>query len=640
MQLKSETLEAWLTVGARPELARIVGSSDLEIALPQARRLQSRLDQLRPASHTVRLGIVHTFTTHLLDPWLSFETSLQGLALETYHAPYGFVLQEAQPGSGLISHRPDITLLMLQREDLDPTLAHPLSRLSPDEQGETRARALGCVKNIVARFRAQVGGFILVTVLPALTEPSLGLYDMQSERSETGWWASFKTDLAGHLRDQVRASLFLDLDQGLDALGRAGFFDLRLWYSSRFPFAAQGAREVARRIATVAALVKHPKAKVLAVDADNTLWGGVIGEDGIDGIALGPDYPGNAYMAFQRRLLDLQQRGFILVLCSKNNPDDVAEVLERHPHQILRSHHFVAQRVNWDAKPRNLESLAAELNLGLDSFIFIDDSEYECSLVESELPAVEVIRAPKSPIELARCLDRVARLEVLSLTAEDREKAQMYAEERQRHELEAEFTTSGHDLQSYLRSLQMKMQVRIDDDSQVPRLAQLTQKTNQFNLTTRRYSEQRIQEYIDSPDFLVGCFSLTDIFGNSGVVGLVIIHREGGCRASLDTFLMSCRVIGRRAESAFLETIMRLLAAEGIDDVRAEFLPTAKNALAKDFLTQHGFERTSDHGYRRLFAVEPPRPAHEYPVDASVEKVGRSETVLPGRADAVERNLA
>ncbi len=376
---------------------------------------------------------------------------------------------------------------------------------------------------------------------------------------------------------------------------------------------------------------------MIAVDADNTLWGGVIGEDGVNGIALGPDYPGNAYVAFQRRLLDLQQRGFILVLCSKNNPADVAEVLERHPHQILRSHHFSAQRVNWETKPRNLESLADELKLGLDSFIFIDDSEYECTLVRGELPAVEVILAPKNPIELTRCLDRVARLEVLSLTAEDRAKAQMYAEESQRHELELEYTRSGHDLGAYLRSLKMKMQARIDDDSQVTRLAQLTQKTNQFNLTTRRYTEQRIQEFIDSPDHLVGHFSLTDIFGNSGVVGLLIIHREGGCTALLDTFLMSCRVIGRQAESAFFEAIMRLLAAEGIAEIRAEFLPTGKNVLARDFLSQHGFEQTSDLRYRRLFAAQPPRPADEYPIDIAVAIAGRSEAALPGHSDAVAR---
>ena len=166
-------------------------------------------------------------------------------------------------------------------------------------------------------------------------------------------------------------------------------------------------------------VLKFPKAKVIVLDADNTLWGGIIGEDGIDGIALGSDYPGNAFLQFQRRLLDYQQRGFILALCSKNNAADVDQVLKQHPHQLLRDEHFAARRVNWLPKPDNLVSLAEELNLGLDSFIFVDDSDHECAAVRQRLPQVEVVRTPSRPIDIPGCLEHVSRLEVLSLTAED-----------------------------------------------------------------------------------------------------------------------------------------------------------------------------------------------------------------------------
>lgn len=618
MKLTPQTLESLLAIPSRSGLARAIQEKELDIPLPQVRRLRARLDELAAPAHPLRLGIVHTYTTDLLDPWIAFEASLQDLAVDVYHAPYGMVLQEARPDSGLVRHRPDVTVLMLQREDLHPDLAQPLGAFPSSKQEEMRGAALAHLRSIVGQFRAHVDGLLLLTLLPAPAGPGLGLYDAQSERSEAAWWATLKASIAQFLRDEVRASMLLDLDEPVALIGRSVFFDLRFWYSSRFPFSAAGAREVARRLAAVGAVVKHPKAKVIVVDADNTLWGGIIGEDGMHGIALGPDYPGNAFVAFQRRLLDLQQRGFVLAMCSKNNPADVDEVLRNHSHQLLKDHHFVARRVNWEPKPNNLRSLAEELNLGLDSFIFIDDSEHECAAVRYELPQVEVVQAPKNPIDLASCLDRVARLEVLALTAEDQAKTAMYVMERRRRELEQDITQRGGNIDEYLRSLGMKMQIFIDDAAQVARLAQLTQKTNQFNLTTRRYTEQQVQDFIDSPDWTVAHFSLADTFGNSGVVGLAMFRRTAPHAAMLDTFLMSCRVIGRHAESAFLESLLALLAKQGITQVDAQFLPTRKNVLAKDFLPLHGFTAGVENSHRRNLAAMAPRSAAEFPIEVSV----------------------
>lgn len=612
--MNSEAFAAIMALDARDALLRALREETADVTLPQATKLSARLLELSEPAHSIRLGIVHTYTSDLLDPWIDYEMALQGLRCETYHAPYGFLLQEAQANSELAQHNPDITLLMLQREDLHPDLKLPLAALDEDQRRRLHDVALSHAQQLVQQFRDRVSGHIVVSFLPTLAPPGLGLFDTQSDRSESTWWSQFKAAAAQHLRAKVPSSVFLDMDQCVNEVGRAHFFDLRLWYSSRYPFAPQGAREIARRLAAIAATIKYPKAKVIVLDADNTLWGGVIGEDGLDGIALGPDYPGNTFVAFQRRLLELQQRGFILAMCSKNNAADVEEVFQKHPHQLLKAHHFVASRINWDPKPQNLESLAKELSLGLDSFVFVDDSDHECSIVRHALPQVEIVQVPKNPIHIARCLDRVARLEVLSLTEEDREKTQMYAQEQQRRELERDVTQRGGDLADYLRSLNMRMDIGIDDTSKVPRLAQLTQKTNQFNLTTRRYSEQQVQEFIQSGSFVVSHFSLTDSFGNSGVVGLAILERAGQRAARLDTFLMSCRVIGRCAESAFLETLLRKLAAEGIDEVDAEFLPTKKNALAKDFLTQHGFKHVGEHRYRRSLASAPPKDEADFPI--------------------------
>ena len=373
-------------------------AATIRSSLPQARQLTRRLKQLAPPNHELRIGFIHTYTSHLLDPWLAFESGLRGLDCQPYHAPYGQLLQEAEPNSDLVKHQPDVTVFLLQREDLHPDLRQPIAGFDRDQQMKLQTVSIDRLLSIVARFRKHVPGLFVITLLPRISGPGLGLYDSQSENSESAWWATLKTRLAAQLREHVKTSIFLDLDETMAEQGRERFFDLRYWFSAASPFSSDAARLVARQIVCLATVSKYPKAKVIALDADNTLWGGIIGEDGINGIALGPEYPGNAYVAFQRRLLEFQQRGFILVLCSKNNPADLDEVLENHPQQILRSEHFAARRVNWDPKPHNLAALAEELNLGLSSFIFVDDSDYECSIVRHELPQVEVVQTPQNPI--------------------------------------------------------------------------------------------------------------------------------------------------------------------------------------------------------------------------------------------------
>jgi FkbH-like protein len=606
MKLSPDALAAWLNLQSRPELSRAVLRSRAELTLPQVKQLTARMDALGPAEHTLRIGIVHTYTSDLLDPWLKFESAVQGMHCNLYHGPYGVLLQEAQPGTGLVRHDPELTVLLLQREDLHPDLRRPLSGLESGDEAKLLEQSLDRLAMLVARYREQVGGLLVVTLLPRMSGPGLGLFDCHSDRSESAWWARFKTQLAARLRAEVRSSLFLDLDEILAECGRSRFFDLRFWYSSAFPFAPDAARELARRIIALGAVTKYPRVKVIALDADNTLWGGVIGEDGLGGIALGPDYPGIAFVAFQRRLLDYQQRGFILALCSKNNPADVEQVLDQHPHQLLRNEHFAARRVNWESKPRNLVSLAQELNIGLSSFVFVDDSDHECAVVRHELPEVEVVQVPGNPVELPMCLDRVPRLEILSLTAEDRTKTRLYSEERKRREQLADIKSGSGDIEEYLRSLKMRMQVSFDDPSQFARLTQLTQKTNQFNLTTRRYQEQQMQEFIVSPDYLVAHFSLSDTFGDSGVVGLAVVRKLGGGMAEFDTFLMSCRVIGRRAETAFLEAVLKRLASEGITELVADFLPTSKNAPASGFLADSGFRQQQNGRFVRYLDESPP----------------------------------
>ncbi|HMO46581.1 MAG TPA: HAD-IIIC family phosphatase [Rubrivivax sp.] len=615
--MAKDPFDALLQIDSLGALNRELAQTSLAVGPLQLNPLLSRARELAPAAATLRIGIVHTYTSDLLDPWFELAAALQQLRIDLYHAPYGLALQEAAPNSALVAHRPDITLLLLRRADLVPALESPFVGDDPQAQAALRDSALRRLQDIVAMFRAQPVGHLVVSLLPGLAGPALGLYDVQFERGEAAWWAAFKTEAAGWMREHVPSSLYLDLDEVQAQVGRDGFFDRRYWYSATFPFAAPAAREITRRVVTIGVSLRAPKAKVIVLDADNTLWGGIVGEDGPHGIALGPEYPGKVYVDFQRRLLDFRQRGFLLAMCSKNNEADVLEVLRDHPHQVLRESHFAARRVNWEPKPDNIESLALELNLGLESFVFVDDSDHECAAVRHHLPQVEVIQVPKRALDVPLCLDCVARLEILSLTSEDLAKSRMYEQERQRRALGEDLAGSGG-APEYLARLGMRMTLRFDPSEHVARLSQLSGKTNQFNLTTRRYSEHQMRGFIDSGDTLVADFSLADTFGDSGVVGLAIWRRTAADAVELDTFLMSCRVIGREAESAFLHAQLRHLQAQGVRHIVANYLQTAKNGLAKDFLPVQGFEADASGRFEMDLSHRPPRAESEFPISVTV----------------------
>jgi FkbH-like protein len=590
MNAAVDPLTAVLEAPTRAELDRALRATDRELSLVEVNRLTRKLRGLNEATQPLRVGILHTYTTELLRPHWELTALLRGFALDLHEAPYGSLLAEVQPDSALLRHQPDVVFAFLRWKDLDPRLRGPLPAVPTSQRDELIQAMLEPLRVLLTSFRQAAATPIVLTLLPAMSGPALGLHDAMAPDSDAEFRVAFKHRLAAWLRDSVPAAYFDDLDELLADVGRRQFFDARLWYTSRYPFSVTGARAVAERLMTYAVLLKTPRAKCIVLDADNTLWGGIVGEDGPDGIALGPDYPGSVFVAFQRRLLDFQQRGLLLALCSKNNEADVLEVLRQHPHQLVREQHFAALRVNWSPKPANLRGLAAELNLGLDTFVFVDDSPHECLAVRQELPQITVVQRPAALPDVPRCLDHLPTLEVLGLTEEDRQRTELYVQERRRRELRA----SAGDVDQYLRSLNMRMTIGVNDTRQVARIAQLTQRTNQFNLTTRRYSEADIRQWMTDPDRLVAHFRLTDVFGDSGLVGVALVRGVCGPTAEFDSFLLSCRVIGRQAETAFLHALLELLRQRGVRRVEASYVPTKKNALVKDFWPQHGFTSTGE----------------------------------------------
>jgi FkbH-like protein len=315
--------------------------------------------------------------------------------------------------------------------------------------------------------------------------------------------------------------------------------------------------------------------KVLIVDADNTLWRGVVGEDGVDGIEVGEEYPGAVFHAFQRQLLAARRSGLLLAMVSKNNLADVQEVFTRRS-LPLKWDDFTTHRVNWRRKSENITSIAQELDLGLDSFVMIDDNPFELEEVARSLPGVTCIRFEwQTPVEALSLLFKTPGLSAWEATAEDSRKAAQYAEESQRREARA-MTGS---LEEYIRSLDVRIEVGCNRESAVPRVSQLTNKTNQFNLTTRRYSESEIRNAM-----LVGAvydFRVVDRFGDMGVVGVVIV-----CSGVIEAFLMSCRALGREIEGNMLAFVC---SKHGCSELRASYSPTSKNAMTSDFYERNGF---------------------------------------------------
>jgi len=332
--------------------------------------------------------------------------------------------------------------------------------------------------------------------------------------------------------------------------------------------------------------------KVLVVDLDNTLWGGVLGEDGMDGLKLGVEYPGALYRGFQRAILDLYRRGIVLAVCSKNNHDEAMATLQNHPGMLLRPEHFTAFRINWQDKAQNLREIADELNLGVDSIAFFDDNPVERELVRSEVPEVKVIAVPVHVQGYVQALRDFPFFERLTLSAEDHAKTKQYHEQRKRSQL-AQTTGS---LEDFFRSLEQEVAIADVTTDSIARVAQLTQKTNQYNVTTRRYTEQQIAEFVSRPDYGVYSVGVKDRFGDNGIVGVLITRTEEDV-CEIDTFLLSCRVIGRTIETAMLGFLTDAGKARGASLLKGWYIPTTKNAPVKDLYASHKFQQiASDNG--------------------------------------------
>lgn len=532
-----------------------------------------------------RIALLSSFSIEFLQDALIAHGLANGLRVEIHQGGFGAFRQDIlNPASGLYAFHPDLAVLAVEGEDW---LAQAYGRYSPADP-HIQAHTLNFKKEIASllgQFRANSKSPILVHDLVPPAYSLLGIADGASSQGQ----AALIRDLNDALME-ICAGLadthVLRYGTLVSRVGSERWYDSRMRLYARFPLSQSAIKELAREYMKYCRALLGFSRKCLVLDLDNTLWGGVVGEEGIDGIQLGPNYPGNAFVEFQRSIQGLRLRGVILGLASKNNAEDVDEVFAKHASMVLGRGDFAAAEVHWEPKSESLKRIAQALSIGLDHIVFADDNPAECEHVRLLLPMVTVIQLPSRPEDYVKALFEDGWFDTVSLSGEDLQRAALY-EQRAQAEILRESTA---DLEGFYRDLDMVLTFAPVGEKNLPRVAQLTTKTNQFNATTRRYTEAEVARRMADPDWLLVAVSVADRFGDNGLVGVMMAKRQGG-DLDIDTFLLSCRVIGRTVETAMLAHLCAAALAIGAKCLRGVIVPTPKNEPVRDLYERHGFTR-------------------------------------------------
>jgi len=554
-----------------------------------------------PQRLRARVALLGSFTLDPFLPVLRVEAARAGLWLDTYLAPYGQFLSELiDPGSGLYQFQPNVTFIAA---DADVLWNQRWAECPPIKSEPVVGGLLTPLFSGLDVFDRAGSGIVVVNdfVLPRRSTEGVNAFRSKGTFAHTVAHANKHLRLRLSLRDNT---FLFPLADAVTQVGRNHAFNWRTHYRGHVTWSDTLMGAVAERYVGFALAAIGKSTKCIVLDLDNTLWGGVLGEDGPSGIALGAQWPGSEFVDFQRELLDLQRQGILLALCSKNNEHEVLEVLRDHPSMLIREAHLAAYRINWEDKASNIRALAGELNIGLDHMLLIDDSAHERAWVSQQIPELRVPELPADSSQYANWVGSLPSLIVLQQTAEDSQRTRQYQESRSREE----YRGSMDSVESFLRALGLKVDIALVDDESMSRVVQLLAKTNQFNLTTRRHDEATIRRRTAAGEWRVYAMRVTDRFGDFGLTGIAIA--EPGAEAwHVESFLMSCRVIGKSVESALLARIGDEARAAGAGVLTADFVDSGRNQVATTFLPAHGFTLAADGRWVRSLQT----PGPEWP---------------------------
>lgn len=559
---------------------------------------------------TIKIAFLRNITLDTVGTYLKYYCAREKIYPSVDVGEYDNIMPTVMSqDSAIYRFDPDMLVLALSWELLSEKLAYEFASMTHDQIHSEEENIFKFIFGVLENLRRHTQAFILVNNFERLAVPAFGVLDHhKGEMGQAGTIRRLNKRLM-ELVSSIPDAYVVDIDLLQSCGGRKYFKDNRFWHIARSPYSRSASQAIAWEYMKYIRALKGRAKKCLVLDCDQTMWGGILGEDGLANIRIGHSYPGSAYRDFQKAILNLWHRGIILAIVSRNNESDVLEVLQNHPDMVLRAEHFASMRINWSDKATNIREIAGELNIGLESMVFLDDSSFEINMIQQLLPEVTALQLPNDPADYHDLLASCGLFDSLIFSEEDRNRGQLYKAQVERKKAQTAF--SGECLDDYLAFLEMEVIIRTADDFAVPRISQLTQRTNQFNLTTRRYSSDEVAEMTKDPGKDVLYLQVKDRFGDNGIVGVAILeYQDSNCL--IESFLLSCRVLGRGVEDVFLAECAKLALAKGCSNLIGFYLPTSKNSQAADFFPSRGFLAVPDEKTATTFKLDLGHP-REYP---------------------------
>jgi FkbH-like protein len=531
-----------------------------------------------------RLGLLSNSTTDFIVPGLIASAARHGIDLECIRGNYDQVMQEAlDPDSAIHRSAPDAVLIAVDYRGL------PLrtSAGSAEEHDAIVNGALDYVQAIREAVKKNKKAVCILQTLAAPPETLFGSFDSVLP----GTIAGIVDCVNRRLAEAVRGTedVLLDVARIAHTVGLADWHAPAQWNMAKLPFSNSFIPLYAEHVSRILAALRGKSRRCLVLDLDNTLWGGVIGDDGLGGIQIAQGDPaGEAFLNLQRFALALRERGIVLAVCSKNDDEVARSPFRKHAEMILRENHFAVFQANWNDKATNIKAIAEELELGLESLVFLDDNPAERALVRKLLPQVAVPELPDDPALYVRALSAAGYFEAVSFSDEDVKRADFYQDNARRVALGKQ----AGDVEAYLASLKMEITFQPFDETGRARITQLINKSNQFNLTTHRYTEAEVAEVARDPESFTLQVRLSDAFGDNGMISVIICRRHNSTEWEIDTWLMSCRVLGRGVEKMVLRELIEHARRHGIRKLMGTYRPTDRNKLVQEHYSKLGFTQT------------------------------------------------
>ena len=536
-----------------------------------------------------KLAVLANSTIDLVVPALVASAARHGIALEVIQPSYDQVAQEAlTPDSKVNKSKPHAVLFALDYR----ALPLKLSLGDADAASASIQGALGYLQALRNGIKAVNPDAICI--FQSFAPPVEALFG-SLDRALPGTWRNLLDGVNRELAEFVLGSgdVLLDIAGLAETVGLAEWHNTQLWNMAKFPFADDAIPLYADHVGRTVGAIRGKSRKVLVLDLDNTVWGGVIGDDGLEGIKIAQgDATGEAHLAVQRLALDLRSRGIVLAVSSKNTDEVARTPFEQHPEMLLKLDHIAVFQANWNDKATNISAIVEELNLGIDSVVFLDDNPVERGLVRKLLPQVAVPELPEDPAYYARTLTAAGYFEAVAFASEDLKRAGFYQDNAKRANLQKQ--VGGVD--AYLASLDMTITFQPFDATGRARIVQLINKSNQYNLTTIRYTDPEVAAAENDPEVLTLQVRLADIFGDNGMISVIICRPDGPGVWAVDTWLMSCRVLGRKVEHMVLRHILEQARIAGVHTIKGVYIPTEKNKLVIEHYAKLGFTQVDDNG--------------------------------------------